>query len=84
MICGCLLPLWFYFASTSVRKLSTEIWYWLIQRSLTIAPQKLALKLADMMINNQAARLMVWDAARTAETLSPSFSSWYLIPNWMY
>ncbi|WP_277932982.1 hypothetical protein [Nostoc sp. FACHB-892] len=44
----------------------------------------MALKLADMMINNQAARLMVWDAVRTAETLSPSFSSWHLIPNWMY
>ena len=33
-----------------------------------IEHQAVALKLADMMINTQAARLMVWDAAVTAET----------------
>lgn len=33
-----------------------------------IEHQAVALKLADMMINTQAARLMVWDAAVTADT----------------
>ncbi|GAB1543557.1 acyl-CoA dehydrogenase family protein [Scytonema sp. NUACC21] len=33
-----------------------------------IQHQAVALKLADMMVNTQAARLMVWDAARTADT----------------
>jgi alkylation response protein AidB-like acyl-CoA dehydrogenase len=39
-----------------------------------IEHQAVALKLADMMINTQAARLMVWDAAVTAET-SPQLAS---------
>jgi alkylation response protein AidB-like acyl-CoA dehydrogenase len=39
-----------------------------------IEHQAVALKLADMMINTQAARLMVWDAARTAET-SPQLAA---------
>lgn len=33
-----------------------------------IEHQAVALKLADMMVNTQAARLMVWDAAYTADT----------------
>ncbi|KAF3884706.1 MULTISPECIES: acyl-CoA dehydrogenase family protein [Nostocales] len=33
-----------------------------------IEHQSVALKLADMMVNTQAARLMVWDAAHTADT----------------
>ena len=33
-----------------------------------IEHQAVALKLADMMVNTQAARLMVWDAAVTADT----------------
>ncbi|MEI1373255.1 acyl-CoA/acyl-ACP dehydrogenase [Nostoc sp. UHCC 0926] len=39
-----------------------------------IEHQAVALKLADMMINTQAARLVVWDAARTAET-SPQLAA---------
>ena len=39
-----------------------------------IEHQAVALKLADMMINTQTARLMVWDAARTAET-SPQLAA---------
>lgn len=39
-----------------------------------IEHQSVALKLADMMINTQAARLMVWDAAVTAET-SPQLAA---------
>ena len=39
-----------------------------------IEHQAVALKLADMMINTQAARLVVWDAAVTAET-SPQLAA---------
>lgn len=39
-----------------------------------IEHQAVALKLAEMMINTQAARLMVWDAALTAET-SPQLAA---------
>lgn len=39
-----------------------------------IEHQAVALKLADMMINTQAARLVVWDAAHTAET-SPQLAA---------
>ena len=39
-----------------------------------IEHQAVALKLADMMINIQAARLVVWDAAHTAET-SPQLAA---------
>jgi len=45
-----------------------------------IEHQAVALKLADMMINTQAARLVVWDAAVTAET-SPQLAATVKAPS---
>ena len=45
-----------------------------------IEHQAVALKLTDMMINTQAARLVVWDAARTAET-SPQLAATIKAPS---
>jgi len=45
-----------------------------------IEHQAVALKLADMMINTQAARLVVWDAAVTAET-SPQLATTVKAPS---